>query len=160
AVTASRSPLDISGIKTSALESTRAHSGHRKTLSLDTDMAVRKPTNESTSQELPAGYPDQLKVHDAQFRTLFPDAAADPVLLVFRASWTPSETLSLPGRCYVTARSIHFYAHFLSLVYTSNLSLEEICDVTAYVGKDCDFITLHLEPESPVDTEVDKIVLK
>lgn len=160
AVTASRSPFDISGIKTTALESARSHSGHRKTLSLDTTFSSRKQ-EQNTTLQLPPGYPDQLKVHDAQFRTLFPEApAADPVLLVFRASWTPSESLSLPGRCYVTARSIFFYAHFSSLVYTSILSLEDICDVTAYAGKECDFITLHLEPESPVDSEVDKIVLK
>jgi hypothetical protein len=131
--------------------------GHRKTQSLDTDIGLSHAHGGSGAAPLegtyPPSYPTELVAQDAHFRTLFPMRGGDEiVLLVFRATWTASATQELPGRCYVTAKRVYFYSHYLGLVFTSVVSLTHITEVTASPGRDCDHLFLHLHPD-PDDKE-------
>ncbi|TQS36880.1 hypothetical protein Golomagni_02661 [Golovinomyces magnicellulatus] len=85
---------------------------------------VKSQENKLMSSEiLPSNYPIELRVHDAQFRILFPGMSRfDKVLLVFRAIWNPNQQQEFPGRVIV--------------------------EVTAAPGKDCDFIFLHIRENS------------
>lgn len=130
--------------------------GHRKTQSLDTDIGLSHAHGASSAAPAegtyPPSYPTELVAQDAHFRTLFPMRGGDEiVLLVFRATWSASATQELPGRCYVTAKRVYFYSHYLGLVFTSVVSLTHITGVTAAAGRDCDHLFLHLHPD-PDDT--------
>ncbi|KAH8153249.1 uncharacterized protein LAJ45_02836 [Morchella importuna] len=130
--------------------------GHRKTQSLDTDIGLSHAHGASSAAPAegtyPPSYPTELVAQDAHFRTLFPMRGGDEiVLLVFRATWAASATQELPGRCYVTAKRVYFYSHYLGLVFTSVVSLTHITGVTAAAGRDCDHLFLHLHPD-PDDT--------
>lgn len=125
--------------------------GHRKTQSLDTDIGmhprVARTTLNRTIRDYPSTYPTELRAQDIHFRTLFPNTD-EIVLLVFRATWSASPTQDLPGRCYVTAHNIYFYSHYLGLVFTSVIPLVHITEIKASPGKDCDYIFLHLHPDT------------
>ncbi|KAL7267923.1 SNF1-interacting protein [Rhizina undulata] len=141
--------------------------GHRKTHSLDIDGAVngREEKSSNGQEDYPLEYPPELKVQNLHFRGLFPVCRkSELVLLVFRATWSQNTTNELPGRCYVTADNIYFYAHHLGLVCTTIIPLTKVAEVKASPGKDCDFIFMHLsEPDelSPVEGDNDShITLK
>jgi hypothetical protein len=124
---------------------------HRQTQSLGDAETVR---NESKTLDIhyPSYYPPQLKIHDAQFRLLFPDIPRDESLvLVFRATFSPSEHQEFPGRAYATTRNIYFYSNYAGLVLTSCESLHAISEVTAAPGRDCDFLFFHTLPEKGCD---------
>lgn len=117
---------------------------HRKTLSVDRE-GLREIRAELLVPDFPNYYPLQLKSQDAQFRLLFPNVRYDErLVMVFRATWNPSEQQDFPGRVYVTSRDVYFYSNHLGLVLTSNVPLGSIEEATAAPGKDCDFIFLHL----------------
>lgn len=122
--------------------------GHRKTFSVDAD-AIRLQTQVAPKPEVfPSNYPLELKTQEAQFRMLFPNVTrSDKLLLVFRATWNPSEQQEFPGRVYVTRNDIYFYSHHLGLVLISGVSMNAITEVTAAPGDDCDFIFLHLRDD-------------
>jgi hypothetical protein len=88
---------------------------HRQTVSLDGEDAskIQRAARAIVSEpEYPSIYPQPLKIQDAQFRLLFPDVKKkEPLVLVFRATWSPNEQQEFPGRAYVTTRSIYFYSH-------------------------------------------------
>jgi hypothetical protein len=123
---------------------------HRKTISADAD-ATRLQNQPAPKPEVfPGNYPLELKTQEAQFRILFPNVPrSDKLLLVFRATWNPSEQQEFPGRVYVTRNDIYFYSHHLGLVLISGVSLDAITEVTAAPGDDCDFIFLHLRDDVP-----------
>ena len=122
--------------------------GHRKTISLGGDAADLQRSI-ITPQAFPIYYPLQLKVQDAQFRLLFPNVKVEEkVVLVFRATWNPTDQQEFPGRVYVTENDIFFYSNHLGLVLITGLSLGSILEVTAAPGRECDFLFLHLKEES------------
>ncbi|KAJ5477394.1 hypothetical protein N7539_007538 [Penicillium diatomitis] len=129
---------------------------HRQTVSLDGEDAskIHRAARAMISEpEYPCGYPQQLKIQDAQFRLLFPDVKRDePLVLVFRATWSPNEQQEFPGRAYVTTHNIYFYSHHFGLVLTTSVALDGIKEVTAASGRDCDFLFLHLIPPLGSDT--------
>lgn len=131
--------------------------GHRKTQSLDTDIGMHPRAAYTTScraaEDYPPTYPTELRAQDIHFRTLFP-STDEIVLLVFRATWSASPTQDLPGRCFVTARNIYFYSHYLGLVFTSVIHLIHITEIKASPGKDCDYIFLHLHPDVDDDESI------
>lgn len=106
-------------------------------------------------EAFPLNYPPELKVQSVQFRLLFPNASLDEKLvLVFRAAWTSSSengatgpTLMGSGRIYVTPDNMYFYGQAMGLVVAYSIPLDEISEVTAAPGKDCDFIFLHLSED-------------
>lgn len=115
-------------------------SRHQKAVSVD-GLAQFMPKPEV----FPDNYPLELKTQQAQFRMLFPNVSReDKLLLVFRATWNPNDQQDFPGRVYVTQNDVYFYSHHLGLVLISGVSLDNITEVTAAPGKDCDFIFLHL----------------
>ncbi|KEF52861.1 uncharacterized protein A1O9_11278 [Exophiala aquamarina CBS 119918] len=117
---------------------------HRKTISVDRE-GLREMRAELLVPDFPDYYPLQLKSQDAQFRLLFPNVCYDErLVMVFRATWNPSEQQDFPGRIYVTSRDVYFYSNHLGLVLTSSVPLSSIEEATAAPGKDCDFIFLHL----------------
>jgi hypothetical protein len=117
---------------------------HRSTISVDRD-TIKQIKSEHLVSEFPNYYPLQLKSQDAQFRLLFPNVTRDErLVLVFRATWKPSEQQEFPGRVYVTSNDIYFYSNHFGLVLTSNVPLSAIEEATAAPGRDCDFIFLHL----------------
>lgn len=125
-------------------------SRHRQTLSLggDTD-GLRAELPPPSTHAYPPYYPPQLRPHDAQFRLLFPDVPRDESLvLVFRATFSPNDQQEFPGRAYTTTRNIYFYSNYGGLVFTSAASLGGIFEVTAAPGRDCDFLFLHVAPET------------
>lgn len=70
---------------------------------------------------------------------------------VFRATWSPNDTQELPGRCFVTARNLYFYSHYLGLVFSSVIPLLSVREVKVAPEKDCDYLFLHLKPEAGED---------
>lgn len=128
-------------------------SRHRQTLSLDGTTPTVDKSVTDTAHQYPSYYPLQLRIQDAQFRLFFPDVKKDePLVLVFRATWSPNDQQEFPGRAYVTTRNIYFYSHYLGLVLTTSVSLEMIKEVTAAPGRDCDFLFLHTIPPPGNDT--------
>ncbi|KAF3394541.1 hypothetical protein F1880_005155 [Penicillium rolfsii] len=129
---------------------------HRQTVSLDGEDAskIQRAARAIVAEtEYPSIYPQQLKIQDAQFRLLFPDVKKqEPLVLVFRATWSPNEQQEFPGRAYVTTRSIYFYSHHFGLVLTTSATLDNIKEVTAASGRDCDFLFLHTIPPIGYDT--------
>lgn len=118
---------------------------HRSTISVDRD-TLKHAKSELLVPDFPNYYPLQLKSQDAQFRLLFPSLRRDDrLVMVFRATWNPSEQQEFPGRVYVTPRDIYFYSNHLGLVLTSSVPLDSIDEATAAPGRDCDFIFLHLK---------------
>jgi hypothetical protein len=159
AVTATRSPLDVYGSRPTIERSTP--SGHRKTLSLDTGAQEKEDGYNDGDHGLPDHYPEVLRAQDAHFRTLFPSAPEKlPLLLVIRASWITSKMQSYPGRCYVTARTVYFFSHYFGMEFKTSLNLSTVYDVSGVYGKDYDQIYLQLEPESPVEGQMDQIILR
>ncbi|PYI13929.1 hypothetical protein BO99DRAFT_407115 [Aspergillus violaceofuscus CBS 115571] len=128
-------------------------SRHRPTVSLDGDSSKIQQALMGESHDYPSFYPPQLKIHDAQFRLLFPDIKKDePLVMVFRATWSPNDQQDFPGRAYVTTQNIYFYSHHFGLVLTTSISLESIKEITAATGRDCDFLFVHLIPLPGDDT--------
>lgn len=126
---------------------------HRQTVSLDGDDVKLTQSALGIGHEYPSYYPQHLRIQDAQFRLLFPDVKrAEPLALVFRATWSPNDQQEFPGRAYVTTRNIYFYSHYFGLVLTTGVSLESIKEVTAASGRDCDFLFLHTIPPLGSDT--------
>ncbi|KAL3428428.1 PH domain-containing protein [Phlyctema vagabunda] len=118
---------------------------HRKTMST-ADLDTIRQQGQPKAEVFPSNYPLELKTQEAQFRILFPNVPReDKLLLVFRATWNPNEQQEFPGRIYVTNDDMYFYSHHLGLVLISGVSLDDITEVTAAPGKDCDFIFLHLK---------------
>ena len=118
---------------------------HRSTISVDRD-TMKQIRTDLIVPDFPNYYPLQLKSQDAQFRLLFPNVRRDDrLVMVFRATWNPSEQQEFPGRVYVTSRDIYFYSNHLGLVLTTSVALGAIDEATAAPGRDCDFIFLHLK---------------
>lgn len=142
---------------------------HRKAFSVDT-MSSASQISKSAQQapqaqvakgeEYPSNYPIELKAQEAQFRTLFADVPKeDKVVLVFRATWNPNDNQEFPGRVYVTQKDMYFYSHHLGLVLITSASLDNIDEVTAAPGRDCDFLFLHLK-ESAIKGNYTRITIK
>lgn len=133
---------------------------HRQTISLDGDASKVQRSALGLTHEYPSYYPQQLKPQDAQFRLLFPNVTRDePLVMVFRATWSPNDLQEFPGRAYVTTRNVYFYSHYLGLVLTTSVSLDSIKEVTAAPGRDCDFLFLHTHPR-PEDPTPGRITIK
>ncbi|KAJ5636575.1 uncharacterized protein N7484_009888 [Penicillium longicatenatum] len=132
---------------------------HRQTVSLDGEAAAKiqqaaqSAVKKTPQTQYPAIYPQQLKIQDAQFRLLFPDVKREEALvMVFRATWSPNDQQEFPGRAYVTTRNVYFYSHHFGLVLTTSVGLDNIKEVTAATGRDCDFLFLHTIPPLGSDT--------
>lgn len=118
-------------------------------------------------ETFPPNYPVELKAQTVQFRLLFPKVPLDEKLvLVFRAAWSSSSEAgpSNPGlmgygRVYVTPDNMYFYGHQMGLVVAYGIPLDEISEVTAAPGKECDFIFLHLT-EDANDSSFTRVTLK
>lgn len=104
------------------------------------------------SELLPANYPPELRLQNAQFRLLFPDALNDEKLvLVFRGSWSSlmgndsdKGSLTGDGRVYVTPENMYFYSQQMGLITTYSMNLDIITEVNVSPGRDLDYLTLHL----------------
>lgn len=124
---------------------------HRKTISLGAELS-RPPQPAVTVDAFPNYYPLPLKVQDAQFRILFPNAPrGEKVVLVFRAVWNPTDQQEFPGRIYVTANELYFYSNHMGLVLITGIRLSSIDEITAAPGKDCDFLYLHFKEGATQD---------
>ncbi|KAG9200674.1 SNF1-interacting protein [Epicoccum nigrum] len=134
---------DAKPAATAVLETTAPSApGHRKTISLGGPLS-RPSTSEG---EFPNYYPAALRMQDAQFRILFPTVPrAEKLVLVFRAVWNPTEQQEFPGRVYITNKDIYFYSNHLGLVLVTGIFMNQIDEVTAAPGKDCDFLFLHFK---------------
>lgn len=142
-------PEVIASINTStdpAASKTSSTILHRKAISVDAENSRLQSLKAPKPEVFPSNYPLELKTQEAQFRMLFPNVSRDEKLvLVFRATWNPNEHQEFPGRVYITMKDIYFYSHHLGLVLISGVSLDNIDEVTAAPGKDCDFLFLHLK---------------
>ncbi|KAI0480344.1 PH domain-containing protein [Xylariaceae sp. FL0804] len=144
---------------------------HKKAISMDAQIGRSKDNELShpkpTQETFPPNYPTELKTNSAQFRLLFPSVSLDEKLvLVFRSSWNSTsgpERSMAPmagnGRIYVTSDNMYFYGHQMGLVVAYAISLDTIAEVTAAPGKDCDFLFLHLSPDTD-DTGYTRITIK
>ncbi|KAI5290261.1 SNF1-interacting protein, partial [Ascosphaera acerosa] len=125
-----------------------AKSGHRQTMSLSSNLQAFEdvPAEEF---DYPSYYPPALRTQDAQFRLLFPSAPKDDtLLLVFQASFCPNDNQDFPGRCYITTECFYFYSNHLGMILTGCTTLSSLSEVTAAPGRECDFLYLHLQPQS------------
>ncbi|ORY63423.1 uncharacterized protein BCR38DRAFT_344800 [Pseudomassariella vexata] len=143
-------------------------SNHKKATSMDAKIIHPSQAQDKLVQEqFPPGYPLELKTNAAQFRLLFPSVPLEEKLvLVFRASWnstsdSEAKTPSMAGngRVYVTPDTMYFYGHQMGLVVAYTISLDNITEVTAAPGRDCDFIFLHLNQDSG-DNAYSRITIK
>ncbi|KFZ24839.1 hypothetical protein V502_00697 [Pseudogymnoascus sp. VKM F-4520 (FW-2644)] len=138
---------------------------HRKAFSVDTISSASQISKAPQAQplkgeEYPSNYPIELKAQEAQFRTLFADVPReDKVVLVFRATWNPNDQQEFPGRIYVTQKDMYFYSNHLGLVLITSASLDNIDEVTAAPGRDCDFLFLHLKG-SAITADYTRITIK
>lgn len=124
---------------------------HRPTVSLGDAGSVRGESA-APSPDYPACYPQSLKLHDVQFRLLFSDVPRDESLvLVFRATFSPNEQQEFPGRAFATTRNLYFYSNYSGLVLASCVGLNNISEITAAPGRDCDFLFLHIIPDEGSD---------
>ena len=131
----------------------KSGSRHRQTLSLDGSTPSPEKLALGTAYEYPSYYPLQLRIQDAQFRLFFPNVKREePLVLVFRATWSPNDQQEFPGRAYVTTQNVYFYSNYFGLVLTTSVSLDTIKEVTAAPGRDCDFLFLHTIPPPGNDT--------
>lgn len=118
---------------------------HRQTVSLDGDAVKLQRSVIGLTHEYPSYYPYRLRFQDAQFRLLFPTVKREESLvMVFRATWNPNDNQEFPGRAFVTTRTVYFYSHHFGLVLTASQPLDTISEVTAAIGRDCDFLFLHV----------------
>lgn len=118
---------------------------HRQTVSLDGDASKLQRSVIGFTHEYPTYYPYRLRLQDAQFRLLFTNVKREESLvMVFRATWNPNDNQEFPGRAFVTTRNIYFYSHHFGLVLTASQPLDTISEVTAAIGRDCDFLFLHV----------------
>ena len=143
-------PSDNAAETTSSQDQPRIR--HRQTISVVRDAEelekLTGPKDESP-ETYPNYYPLPLKAQDAQFRILFPSVPrSERVVLVFRATWSPTDQQEFPGRVYVTLNDIYFYSHHLGLVLNTGMSLESFSEVTAASGRDCDFLYLLFNEEA------------
>lgn len=126
---------------------------HRQTVSLDGDASKLQRSVIGLTHEYPSYYPYRLRFQDAQFRLLFPNVKREESLvMVFRATWNPNDNQEFPGRAFVTTRNIYFYSHHFGLVLTASQQLDTIIEVTAAIGRDCDFLFLHVVSLPGADT--------
>ncbi|KAI1335482.1 PH domain-containing protein [Xylariaceae sp. FL0016] len=143
---------------------------HKKAVSMDAKMSnpkIVQPLDKPVQETFPPIYPTELRTNAAQFRLLFPSVPLDEKLvLVFRASWNSSSEgdkqmpqMAGNGRIYVTSDNMYFYGHQMGLVVAYTIGLDTITEATAAPGKDCDFIFLHLSPDSD-GTGYTRITLK
>ena len=132
----------MEGEQTGQAGTTSAH-GRLKDSTSET-VALRRTTS---SPENPVSiYPALLKHQDSQFRLLFPEIPDEErLLLVFRAFWSLNEQYELPGRVYVTSRSMFFYCHHFGMVLITGLSLDRLSSVSTIPGRDFDFLSLQLK---------------
>ncbi|OKL60527.1 hypothetical protein UA08_04202 [Talaromyces atroroseus] len=132
---------------------------HRQTVSLDGD-ASKLQRSLIFANEYPSFYPSRLRLQDAQFRLLFPNVKKEETLImVFRATWNPNDNQEFPGRAFVTTRNLYFYSHHFGLVLTASQPLNNISEVTAATGRDCDFLFLHVLP-MPGDESPRRVTIK
>ncbi|KAF2665034.1 transcription factor SipA3 [Microthyrium microscopicum] len=116
---------------------------HRKSASASPDPVSLKAA--MSGDNYPSYYPASLKLQDIQFRMLFPNLKQDDKLvLVFRATWNPSDQQEFPGRVYVTPKELFFFSNHLGMVLITGVRLDSISEITAAPGKDCDFLFIHL----------------
>ncbi|KAK7202564.1 hypothetical protein BZA70DRAFT_285386 [Myxozyma melibiosi] len=74
--------------------------------------------------------PYELRVQDAQLRTIFPNVGLDEnVVLVFRTVWSGSTMQVFSGRAYVTQKRIYLYANNGDMVTARFRSLGDIASV-------------------------------
>jgi BAR domain of APPL family/PH domain len=136
-------PRDLPELTHVQSDPTLAQSMHRKSLSVSQDPSILRPV---LVDDYPNYYPLPLKAQDAQFRMLFPNVRReDKLVLVFRATWNPSDQQEFPGRVYVTMNDIYFYSNHLGLVLITGVSMDSIVEITSAPGKDCDFLFVHLK---------------
>lgn len=114
--------------------------------SFDDDEGANEREANFVPEVYPESYPLQLRLHDAQFRLFFPKIGPkERLIFVFRAIWNHNNQQDLPGRVYVTATKIYFYSTHLGFVLIFGVSLESISEVTTTLGRDCDFLFIHLK---------------
>ena len=134
---------------------------HRRTVSEAQDV---QPRSIKGPVDYPPNYPVNLRVHDAQLRVLFPTIPLDQkVLLVFRASWNPTENQDLPGRVYVTNSNIYFYSHYHGFVLVSGFPLSRLVDLAVENKSHHDFLYFTLQSlhgQDEVHTVTTKIFLE
>jgi len=140
---------------------TTGPTSHRRTVSEAQDV---QPRAIKGTVDYPPNYPVNLRVHDAQLRVLFPSIPLDQkVLLVFRASWNPSENQDLPGRVYVTNSNIYFYSHYHGFVLVSGFPLSRLVDLAVENKSHHDFLYFTLQSlhgQDEVHTVTTKIFLE
>ena len=137
--------LDPSSAQTAAPDAASRLVDHRKTVSLDGDVADLQRAAVSPL-EPPQYYPPLLKHQDSQFRLFFPGVPdKERLLLVFRGAWALDGANDLPGRFYLTNRALMFYCHHFGMVLTTGLLLERISDVAFKRALEFDLLALHLK---------------
>ncbi|KAK9241465.1 hypothetical protein V1525DRAFT_352136 [Lipomyces kononenkoae] len=78
----------------------------------------------------PAFYPYELKVQDAQLRSIFPNVSLEEVVvMVFRAVWNAKTSHEFSGRVYVTQNHTYHYANNGDMIYITRRSLGDITSV-------------------------------
>lgn len=143
-----------------ALRQRASRAPHRQTISLDGEASKVQRDVLGIKKDYPSYYPQALRPQDAQFRLLFPNVKREePLVMVFRATWSPTDHQEFPGRAYVTTSNIYFYSHHFGLVLTTTVAFDTIKEVTAAPGRDCDFLFLHTH-QRPENLAAPRITVK
>ncbi|KAK9365979.1 hypothetical protein V1509DRAFT_312402 [Lipomyces kononenkoae] len=89
----------------------------------------------------PAFYPYELKVQDAQLRSIFPNVSLDEVVvMVFRVVWNSKTSHEFSGRIYVTQNHTYQYANNGDMIVIRHRSLGDIVSVRGESNQNFDFV--------------------
>ncbi|KAK9479341.1 hypothetical protein V1514DRAFT_278753 [Lipomyces japonicus] len=116
--------------------------GEKKLIQDDTTSTERHDENMTelyATRTYPPYLPYELKVQDAQLRTLFPDVDInEPVVMVFRAVFSGNASQEFSGRIYVTPSRIYLYANNGGMVLVKHRSLGTVVSVRGQAADNYD----------------------
>ncbi|KAJ8100690.1 hypothetical protein POJ06DRAFT_197374 [Lipomyces tetrasporus] len=89
----------------------------------------------------PSFYPYELKVQDAQLRSLLPDISLEEnVVMVFRAVWNGTTSQEFSGRVYLTQYRAYFYANNGDMIFIRRRSIGDFISVRGESNENFDSV--------------------
>ncbi|KAK9433595.1 hypothetical protein V1505DRAFT_120456 [Lipomyces doorenjongii] len=102
----------------------------------------------------PSFYPYELKVQDAQLRSIFPDISLDEnVVMVFRGVWNAKTSHEFSGRAYVTQKRVYMYANNGDMIFIRRRSLGDILSVRGESNQNFDSFYIDFKDDDEMSSK-------
>ncbi|KAK9387301.1 hypothetical protein V1515DRAFT_68034 [Lipomyces mesembrius] len=102
----------------------------------------------------PTFYPYELKVQDAQLRSIFSDISLDEnVVMVFRGVWNAKTSHDFSGRAYVTQKRVYLYANNADMIFIHRRSLGDIVSVRGESNQNFDSFYIDLKDDDEMSSK-------